>query len=360
MTAALASVRIREVLQIARQLDASDVHLCAGVPPVFRINGGLQLQDTLVPDVAEIEAVAASLLEAVAVKRFEHCHDVTITRTLEDIGTIRVHVYRTSAGTSIALRLLAQHVPALESLRLPHVLRTLVEKAHGLIIVAGPTGSGKSTTLAALVDRINRAQARHIVTIEDPIEYRHEPDRSLIHQREVGSDVPTFAKGVHGALRSDPDVILVGEMRDAKTMQAALTAAETGHLVLTTLHTGDASQTVDRIVGVFAGEKQEHIRMQLSQTLLAAACIRLVPRADGRGRQAALELLIGTEAVRNVIRDGKTHQLRNIISTSRVCGMQTLESHLCELVARGDVTLDAARAASSRPDELRPAEPLLI
>jgi twitching motility protein PilT len=211
-----------------------------------------------------------------------------------------------------------------------------------------------------MVDRINRTQSKHIVTIEDPIEYRHRPERSIVTQRQVNRDVDSYAGAVYGALRSDPDVILVGEMRDSETMHAALTAAETGHLVLTTLHTGDAPQTIDRIVGAFNGNIQEQMRIQLAQTLVGVVCMRLVPRAYGQGRRAAVEVLVANDAVRTLIRDAKSHQLRNVISTNRQSGMQTLEMHLTDLVARREISLEAARAVANQPHEVRPAEAVAL
>jgi twitching motility protein PilT len=279
-----------------------------------------------------------------------------VSKHVEEVGRIRVHAYRTTEGTSLAIRLLAPSIPSLESLHLPPIVSSFADRPHGIVIFAGPTGSGKSTAMAAILDRINRTQARHVITIEDPIEYEHRSNRSVVNQRERGRDVPTYAQAVYGALRSDPDVMLIGEMRDPATMHAALTAAETGHLVLTTLHTGDAAQTVDRIVGVFEGDKQEQIRVQLAQTLVGVVCMRLLPRASGQGRRCAVEVLVANDAVRNIIRDGKTHQIRNIISTSRQTGMQTLEAHLSDLVARREISLDHARLATERPDELRPSD----
>lgn len=356
MTAALAPIRLSEVLHVARLRNASDVHLCAGVAPVLRVDGALESQHTLVPSDDEISAVSASLLDERAQELLAARGDATVTRHVEDVGSIRVHAYRTSAGTCLAIRLLAASIPSLESLHLPPVVGSFADKPHGLVIFAGPTGSGKTTALAAIIDHINRTQARHVLSIEDPIEYVHVSNRSIINQRELHRDVPSYAQAVYGALRSDPDVILVGEMRDPQTMHATLTAAETGHLVLTTLHTGDAAQTVDRIVGVFNGDKQEQVRVQLAQTLIGVVCMRLLPRASGQGRRSAVEVLVGNDAVRNLIRDGKTHHIRNIISTSRQAGMQTLESHLCDLISRREVSLDSARLVTERPDELRPPE----
>ncbi len=355
MTAALAPVRLSEVLRVARLRNASDVHLGAGFLPVLRVDGALEAQQTLVPTPDEIRAVTASLLGEAARDMLARTGDVTVSMQVEDVGRIRVHAYRSANGISLAIRLLASGVPSLESLHLPPVVASFAERPHGLVIFAGPTGSGKSTALAAILDRMNRTQARHVITIEDPIEYEHRSNRSVVNQRELGRDVSTYADAVRGALRSDPDVILVGEMRDAQTMHAALNAAETGHLILTTLHTGDAAQTVDRIVGVFGGEKHEQIRMQLAQTLVAVVCMRLLPRASGQGRRCAAEVLICNDAVRNMIRDGKTHQIRNIVSTSRQAGMQTLEAHLSEMVSRREILLDHARLVTERPDELRPS-----
>lgn len=356
MTASLAPVRLSEVLRVARLRNASDVHLRAGVAPVLRVDGALESQHTLVPTGDELAAVTSALLHEDALQMLEAHGDATVTRHVEDAGGVRVHAFRTSQGTCLAIRLLACGVPSLESLHLPAIVGTFAEKPHGLVILAGPTGSGKSTALAAIIDRINRTQTRHIVTIEDPIEYEHVSNRSIVNQRELRRDVPTYAQAVRGALRSDPDVILVGEMRDTETMHAALTAAETGHLVLTTLHTGDAAQTIDRIVGVFEGDKQEQIRLQLAQTLIGVVCMRLLPRAGGQGRRSAVEVLVANDAVRNLIRDGKTHQIRNCISTNRQIGMQTLESHLSDLVARREISLDAARLVTERPDEVRPSD----
>lgn len=352
MTAALAPVRLTEVLRVARLRNASDVHLCAGAPPVLRVDGALEEQSTSVPTRDEIATLAQSLLHEKARDLLRVNGDATITQHLEEAGSVRVHAYHSSQGTCLAIRLLASSIPSVESLQLPPVVATLAERPHGLVVFAGPTGSGKSTALAAIIDRINHTQARHIMTIEDPIEYEHTSSRSVIHQRELGRDVASYAKGLRGALRSDPDVILLGEMRDAETMHAALTAAETGHLVLTTLHTGDAAQTVDRIIGAFEGNNQEQIRVQLAQTLIAVVCMRLLPRASGQGRRCALEVLLANGAVRNLIREAKTHQIRNVISTSRQSGMQTLEAHLSDLVARREIVLEHARLVSEHPDDL--------
>jgi twitching motility protein PilT len=341
---------------MARSKNASDLHLCGGLPPLMRIDGALEPQTTVAPSADEIESIAASLLDAGALRVLEMRGDTSLTLRDEQIGSVRIHVYRSGSGLSLAIRFLALAIPTLDALHLPSVVAALAERPRGLVVFAGPTGSGKSTTLASLIDHINRTQARHVITIEDPVEYVHKPMRSLITQREIGRDVPSYEEAIYAALRSDPDVLLVGEMRDPATIHAVLTAAETGHLVFTTLHTGDAPQTVDRIIGVFEGAAQEQIRTQLAQTLAAVVCTRLIPRSAAKGRRAAAEVLLATDAVRSAIRDGKVHQIRNIIATSRQAGMQTLEAHLSDLVARREIALDAARAASAQPGEVRGVE----
>jgi twitching motility protein PilT len=268
----------------------------------------------------------------------------------------RLHLYRSTSGTRAAFRLHSAAVPALEHLALPAIVATFVERPNGLLLFTGPTGSGKTTALAALVDRINRTAERVVVTCEDPVEYLHAPRRSLIAHCEVGRDVPDYGEALRGFLRADPDVILIGEMRDRETIEAALTAAETGHLVLSTLHTNDAPQTIDRIVDTFHSSAHPQVRSQLAATLIAVASLRLVPRRDAAGRAAACEILVATDAVRAMIREGKTHQLRNALATGRSVGMQPLETHLSDLVVRGRITLEAARTVANRPADIREVE----
>ena len=273
-----------------------------------------------------------------------------------DGGPYRVHAFRHAGGLRVAIRLLAEQVPSLEALALPAAVAEFARRPAGLVLFTGPTGSGKTTALAALIDRINRDSERNIVTVEDPVEYAHLPARSLVTHCEIGRDVCDYAEALRGFLRADPDVILIGEMRDHVTIAAGLTAAETGHLVFSTLHTNDAAQTVDRIVDVFPPEAHGQARSQLSSVLAGIVALRLVPRAGRAGRRAAAEILVGTDAVRALIREGKTHQLRNTIVTGRAAGMQTLETHLSELVVRGEITLAAALALTSRPSEVRAYE----
>lgn len=355
MSATLALIRLSEILRVARLRDASDVHLAPGLPPALRVDGVLESTGAPATSAEEIAALAGALFDEKARMQIEAGGDGGAAYRDCEHGSVRVHAYRTANGMSLAMRMLAPAVPALESLHLPAAVASLADLSHGLVVFTGPTGSGKSTALAALLDRINRTHAKHIVTIEDPVEYVHVSAKCIVSQREVGRDSPSFAEAVHGALRSDPDVILLGEMRDAVTMHAAVTAAETGHLIFTTLHTADAAQAVDRIIGVFSGNMQEQVRIQLAQTLAAVVCLRLVPRSSGPGRCAAAEVLLGTDAARALIRDGKTHQLRTLMETSRAVGMQTLESHLGDLASRGEIAGDAARAACVRESELRMA-----
>ena len=270
-----------------------------------------------------------------------------------ELGSFRVHAFRAEGHARFAIRLLRREIPRLEDLELPIALHAFAERRSGLVLFVGPTGSGKSTALAAIIDRINRSDARHIVTVEDPVEYLHRPIRSTIAHRELGNDFPDYPAAIRSALRANPDVIAVGELRDPATIRAALGAAETGHLVLSTLHTGDATAGVDRIIDGFEAAARHEARAILAQTLIGIASLRLLPRERSAGRCAAVEILVATDAVRSLIRDGKTYQLRNTIVTGRGAGMQTLEAHLCELVARAEVSLENARAITDRPDEIR-------
>ena len=354
MSDLLVRMRLAELLRLARSKNASDLHIAPEVTPVLRIDGCLERFGATV-SAHECALIADDLLNERAREQLAQLGDTTVTHRNPELGSFRIHVYRTSAGLCFGIRVLAVSIPTLESLHLPNAVTAFAQRQSGLILFAGPTGSGKSTALAALIERINRSDARHIITIEDPIEYEHESHKSVVSQREVGRDARSFASALAGALRSDPDVLLVGELRDVETMGAALTAAETGHLVFGTLHTGDCSQTIDRIIDAFPSAAQTQVRVQLSQTLLAVVCLRLIPRLGGAGRRAAGEVLIANDAVRNLIRDQKTHQIRNVIATGRQSGMQTLESHLSELVMRREISLQVAQAVTDRPSDVRVA-----
>lgn len=352
MTQLAPSMRFREVLHAARLRQATDVHLAVDARPVFRVDGELDLGDGSSFTGGDIEEILSQCLDAHAKSRLENTGDVTVSYEDVEIGAFRIHAYSRCGARALAIRVLAKTIPALETLFLPPAVSAFAERQHGLVIFAGPTGSGKSTALASVVDRVNRLQAKHIITIEDPVEYRHVSQRSIISQRQIGTDVSTFAGAIKGALRSDPDVILVGEMRDRATMSGALIAAETGHLVFATLHTGNAPETIDRVVGSFRGEAQIQIRIQLAQVLVGVVCLRLLPRANGTGRTCAAEILIVNDAVRSVIRDAKSHQIRNIIATGRLAGMQTLEAHLSELASNGEITYESASRATDRPSDI--------
>lgn len=353
----LGTIRIDELVRAARARGATDVHFGGGDRPALRLDGRLVMLDA--PAVAEpdVRAFLAAELSADQLARLDArgTADGAAPRTVQ-AGPYRVHAYRHGGGVRVAIRLLAETIPSLERLGLPPVVAALAQRPSGLVLFTGPTGSGKTTALAALVDRINRTSERNVVTVEDPVEYVHAPVRSLVTHCEIGRDVSDYAEALRGFLRADPDVILVGEMRDRATMSAALTAAETGHLVFATLHTNDAAQTVDRIVDAFPADAHAQVRTQLAAVLAGIVALRLVPRHDGAGRRAAAEVLVGTDAVRALIREGKTHQLRNTIVTGRAAGMQTLETHLSELVVRGEIALAQARAVTGRPSEIRAFE----
>jgi twitching motility protein PilT len=346
-------VRLTELITLARGRGATDLHAGAGDAPTLRINGRVTTLDVPALGTAALESFLESVLTADLSRRWKATGAVDVARRAGTGAPYRLHAYITMSGVRLAFRFLAAEIPALDGLALPAIVATFTTRTNGLIVFTGPTGSGKTTALAALIDRLNRTTERVVVTVEDPVEYVHEPVRSVIAHCEIGRDVENYATALHGFMRADPDVILVGEMRDRSTMEAVLSAAETGHLVLSTLHTIDAAQTVDRIIDAFASDTQSQIRTQLASTLLAIISLRLVPLRSGEGRVAASEILIGTDAVRAMIREGKTHQLRNAISTGRAAGMRTLETSLSDLVVRGTISIDAARLAANRPDEVR-------
>lgn len=328
-------LKLEEILKEAVQKGASDVHLTVGLPPVFRRIGRLEPQrqwPLLTPPITE--ALARQILED-RWGEFQNRKELDLAYSLPGLGRFRVNIFYQRGSVGVAIRLLNTKIPTLEELGLPSVVGELADQSHGLVLVTGPTGSGKSTTLAAMIDRINQRRSCHIITLEDPIEYLHQHKKSIVNQREIGSDSPSFASALRAALRQDPDVILVGEMRDLETMATAITAAETGHLVLTTLHTSSAVQSIDRIIDVFPPHQQAQVRIQLADTLVGVITQQLLPRADGQGRVVAVEVLIATPAVRNLIREGKTHQIISVMQTGGRFGMQTMEMALTNLAARG-------------------------
>lgn len=336
--------RMVELLRAAHEAGASDLHISVDSPPILRVNGKLQPVGEEKVTAAEASLMALSLIDEEQTERFERAGELDFSYELEGLSRYRVNAYRQRGKVSIAVRTIPTQIPTLEQLQLPHILSTLAAKPQGLILVTGPTGSGKSSTLAAMIKHINTHEKKHIVTLEDPIEYLHGHGSSIIDQREVGSDTKSFANGLRAALRQDPDVILVGEMRDLETISAAVTAAETGHLVFATLHTTDAPQTIDRIIDAFPGHQQGQIRAQLAAVLVAVISQRLLPRTHNRGRACATEILVNTPAVANLIRTEKIHQIKSVMQTGRQLGMHTLENSIKELLQTGAVEPAYARA----------------
>jgi twitching motility protein PilT len=342
-----------DVLIQVMEKNASDLHLTAGAPPMIRYHGQLHALDfpRLTPQLCR--EVVYSILTNEQRQRLETDWQIDFAYSIPGRARFRVNAYFQRASISAAFRLIPHEMPALKDLGLPKVLQDFVAKPRGFVLVTGPTGSGKSTTLAAMLDLINETRQEHILTIEDPIEFLHKHKKCIVNQRELGGDAQSFGLGLKAALREDPDVILVGEMRDLETISTALTAAETGHLVFATLHTQDTAQTIDRIVDVFPPEQQHQVRVQLSVALQGIVTQQLLPTADGQGRAVATEVLVPTPAVRNLIREGKTHQIYSALQTGGAHGMQTMDASLVELVRAHKISRELAEARSSTPEELR-------
>lgn len=328
-------------LHTAFELGASDVHFNPGNVARLRIGGTLRPVGERLLGETDTAQMARELLSGEQLAELERSGEIDFAHELPGSGRCRVNIYRQQQRTNLAFRILNPAIPALHTLGLPPLVHDLAVKRQGLVLVTGPTGSGKTTTLAAIIDHINRTESRHIITLEDPIEYVHESRRSLIAQREIGHDTATFHNGLRAALRQDPDVIMVGEMRDLETISTAISAAETGHLVFATLHTPDAPQTVDRIIDVFPTDQQRQIRIQLAAVLVAVLSQRLIPKLDGSGRAMALEVLINTPAAANLIREEKIYQLNSLMQTSRHLGMQTMAGSIRQLVMDGIVHKEA-------------------
>jgi twitching motility protein PilT len=336
----------------------TDLILTAGAPPLLRVDGQIYPADGQpVLEPHDTAAVIGELMGEELATRFVTEKQIDFAFTWRDQARLRGNAFMQKGTTALALRMLTLEIPSMELLGLPQTVRDWTELPRGLVLVTGPTGSGKSTTLASMIDHINTSQARHIVTIEDPIEYYHFHKRSAVNQREVGPDTNSFADGLRAVLREDPDVLLIGEMRDPESIQAALTIAETGHLVFATLHTNDTGQTFDRIVDVFPAERQPQIKLQLAHVLAGVLHQLLIPRIGG-GRIAAFDVLNATQAVRNLVREGKTRQIRNVVATGQRDGMQTLESSLNGLLRAEVISHEVAVAHSLYPDEIvLPAPP---
>jgi twitching motility protein PilT len=348
-----APLSIDDLLEQVVLRGASDLHVTVGSEPVVRINGRLQpLKEfpRLMPE--DTQRMLYRILSTEQQKQFEIKRQIDISYSIPGLARFRVNVYVQRSSLGAAFRLIPAELKTLEDLGLPSILREFAAKPRGLVLVTGPTGSGKSTTLAAVIDEINRTRSDHIMTIEDPIEFLHRHKQCIVNQREIGPDAVSFAEALRGALRQDPDVILLGEMRDLETIATALTAAETGHLVFATLHTQDAPSTVDRLIDVFPAAQQEQVRVQIAATLQGIVTQTLLPTADGLSRVAALEILLPDDAVRNLIRQAKVEQIYSVMQTNTGKGMQTLEQALIDLVLRGKITKEIALARSSRPNEL--------
>jgi twitching motility protein PilT len=332
---------------------ASDLHVTTGSEPAIRVNGRLErLSDLSRLSNEDTQRLLYRILSTEQQKQLEIKRQLDLSYSMPGLARFRVNVYFQRESLGGAFRLVPAELKTLADLGLPEQLHELAKKPRGLVLVTGPTGSGKSTTLAAIIDEINRTRDDHIITIEDPIEFLHRHKRCIVNQREIGPDATSFAEALRGALRQDPDVILLGEMRDLETIATALTAAETGHLVFATLHTQDAPSTVDRLIDVFPAAQQEQIRVQIASTIQAVVTQALVPTIDGNGRIPAVEILFPDDAVRNLIRQAKVEQVYSIMQTGTQRGMQTLEQALADLVVRGKISQDAAVARSSRPDQL--------
>ncbi len=342
---------IVEILTTAIKQGASDIHLVAGLPPMFRINtvldpapgyGEVNLQ--------EVEQFIKDHVGRTRFERFAETRDVDFSVHLEGLGRFRVNAHYQRSTLAVALRAISEDVPPLDKLNLPPIVEALTDLPSGLVLVTGATGSGKSTTLASMIEAMNQRYQHHIITLEDPVEYDLKSGRCVIEQREVGTDLPNFASGLRHALRQDPDVILVGEMRDLETTSAAITAAETGHLVLSTLHTSSASLTVERIVDIYPGSQQNQVRTMLANTLQAVISMTLLPRCDMVGMIPACEIMVCTPAVRNCIRDDRIHEIPNLIVTGRRSGMCTLEDAITNLYLNGQISREDALSRGMKPN----------
>lgn len=339
------SIHIDDLLRESVEKGASDLHLSVGLPPVVRVDGKLVRLPYGPLEPNDIQRLVYDIASSEQIQWFEKTRELDFSYGVKSLGRFRVNVYRQRSSVGVAFRAIPVQIPSFDQLKLPHVLRDLTKKHSGLILVTGPTGSGKSTTIASMIDLINSEKEGHIMTIEDPVEYLHRHKRCMVNQRELNTDTDSFDNALRAVLREDPDVILIGEMRDLETISAALTLAETGHLVFGSLHTRNAPQTIDRVIDVFPPHQQSQVRVQLASTIEAVVAQQLLPRTGG-GRVAAIEVLVSTSAVRNLIRDGKTFQIHSVIETGAQFGMQAMDKMLAELHRSGQVSYaDAASRA---------------
>ena len=344
--------KIDELLRTLVAQQGSDLHLKSGEPPIYRINGQLVRTSLPVLTPEETKSLMYEILNDERRERYEKTHQLDMSYSIPGVSRFRVNVFRQKNSIGAVLRVIPLQIKSIDELGLPTSMKKVCLLPRGLILVTGPTGSGKSTSLAAMIDLINDNKSCHIITIEDPIEFLHRDKRACVNQREVGIDTHSFANALKHVMRQNPDIIMVGEMRDLETLSLAITAAETGHLVMATLHTADASQTVDRIIDVFPPGQQQQVRLQLSTTLQAVFSQTLLPRNDGQGRIVAYEVLICTPAIRSIVREGKTHQLYSNIQSGAKYGMITLDANLKDQYLKGLVNLEDAIAKSSNPQEL--------
>ena len=342
-----------ELLCIGVERNASDVHLTVGIPPTYRIDGALVslVENKLTPE--DTLYLVKQALDESRLNKLEEYGEIDFSYSIPTIGRFRVNAFKQRGSYAMVLRIIPLEIPLMDELGLPSILTDLSRLPRGLILVTGPTGSGKTTTLASIINKINTERRCHIITLEDPLEYLHKHKKSIVNQREVGSDTRNFANGLRGALREDPDVILVGEMRDLETISTAITAAETGHLVLSTLHTNGAAKTVERIIDVFPPFQQQQIRVQLASVIEAVISQQLLLKASGQGRIGAYEVMIATPAIRNLIREGKNHQIDTSIQTSAALGMHTMDTSLINLYKRGEITKELAISQAYNMDEVR-------
>ncbi len=356
MEAAAIDVSMEDLLRIVVEVGATDLHISAGNPPRIRVNGRLiKIEKMPVLTPPDTQRLCYSVMNDMQKKIFEERNEVDFSFGIKGLSRFRANVFMQRNSVAGAFRRIPYKIMPLEELGLPPVVKSFVKKPKGLILVTGPTGSGKSTTLASIVDRINSTMEKHIITIEDPIEYLHSHKKSLVNQREVGSDTASFKDALRYVLRQDPDVVLIGEMRDLESIQAALTVAETGHLTLATLHTNSAIETINRIIDVFPPHQQNQVRAQLSHVLEGIITQKLLPRLDGKGLVLAAEVLVPTPAVRNLIRENKIHQIYTVMQAGQIHhGMKTMNQSLAELYQKGYISYEQAITSSYNPDELIP------
>jgi len=344
---------IQQLCELAVRQRASDLHITVGLPPMLRIDGRLRRTNFTELTPHDTRRLMYDIMNDVQIQKFESQHELDFSYGVRGVGRFRVNVYMQRDAVAAALRAIPHAIPSFEELHLPPILRSITTRNSGLILVTGVTGSGKSTTIACMLDYINENRNVHIITIEDPIEYLHRHKQAMVNQREMGSDTFAFDTALRSVLREDPDVVLIGEMRDLETIEAALVIGETGHLVFGTLHTRNSSQTVDRIVDVFPPHQQAQVRVQLANTLEAVISQQLVPRMAGGGRLPAVEVMLATGAIRNLIREAKTHQMPNVIETSGEVGMVTMDMSLCDLVLRGEIAHEEALLRCIDADNLQ-------